>query len=168
MDVYRMRIFGEHPICLRPCTLKSCAIVTFSGTVFENLDFNRILHHARTTHKLPDVERLVQTRIFMWLEKIKTPLSQGRKNSTISTTASSGRNCRQLPDLANKGLKMALALVCPHFMREKGLAKDSKCGKLFEAMCIGILDERLIRFLWLFYELSGEVQDPKLFSRNPV
>ena len=105
---------------------------------------------------------------FLYLEKIKTPLSQGRKNSTISTTASSGRNCRQLPDLANKGLKMALASVCPHFMREKGLAKDSKCGKLFEAMCVGILDERLIRFLWLFYELSGEVQDPKLFSRNPV
>ena len=57
--------FGEHPIYLRPCTLKSCAIVTFSGTVFADLDFNRILHHARTTHKLPDVERLDQTRICM-------------------------------------------------------------------------------------------------------
>ena len=35
---------------------------------------------------------------------------------------------------------MVPLLVCPHFMREKELANDSKCGKLFEAVCIGLLD----------------------------
>ena len=103
MDVYRMRIFGEHPICLRPCTLKSCAIVTFSGTVFENLDFNRILHHARTTHKLPDVERLVQTRIFMWLfctlKKLKRlSAKEGKTPQSAPPRAAGGTadNCRIL------------------------------------------------------------------------
>ena len=73
---------------------------------------------------------------------------------------------QKLPDLGNKGLKMVLLLVCPHFLREKGLANDSKCGKLFEAMCIGLLDETLCRLAWLFYELSGEGQDPKLCHKT--
>ena len=67
-----------------------------------------------------------------------------------------------LPDLGNKGLKMVLILVCPHFMREKALSKDAKCGRLFEAMMVALLDEDLGKFAWLFYELSSLVEDPKL------
>ena len=73
-----------------------------------------------------------------------------------------------MPDLGNRGLKMLFVLICPRFLAEKHLNNEAKCGKILEAMFVKILDAKLMQLAWLLYELTGEIQDPKLFHKTCI
>ncbi|OLP78785.1 Nipped-B-like protein B [Symbiodinium microadriaticum] len=88
-----------------------------AGEIFDNLDFGYLLDHARHIHKLSETDK----------EKLHNEHHKTQRHL--------------LPDLGNKGLKMLLILVCPHFVAEKSISKDAKCGRHLEAMMIEILDD---------------------------
>ena len=108
------------------------------GAIFLTLDFDLWLDHARNIHKLSESEK----------EKLHSEYHDTKRDL--------------LPERGNRGLKMLLVLVCPHFVAEKSLSKDAKCGRHLEAMMVHLMDDAFNRLAWLFYELTQQVADPKL------